>query len=61
MLDKEELDAVYVGTTERARARVRCMRVQSRVHDVYAEKPFTLSDRRGQVLVRAARRAPSAR
>ncbi len=54
MLDKEKLDAVYVGTTTHARALCCVHAVQSGA-DVYAEKPFTLTIEEGQVLVRAAR------
>ncbi len=54
MLDKEKLDAVYVGTTTHARALCCIHAVQAGV-DVYAEKPLTLTIEEGQVLVRIAR------
>ena len=55
MLDKEKLDAVYVGTTTHARALCSIHAVQAGA-DVYAEKPLTLTIEEGQVLVKAARK-----
>jgi predicted dehydrogenase len=55
MLEREKLDAVFVGTTTHARALCCIHAVQANV-DVYAEKPLTLTIEEGQVLVRAARK-----
>ena len=55
MLEKEKLDAVYVGTTTHARVLCCIHAIQSGL-DVYAEKPLTLTIEEGQVLVKAARR-----
>lgn len=42
MLDKEKLDAVYVGTTTHARA-LCCIHAVQAGLDAYAEKPLTLT------------------
>jgi predicted dehydrogenase len=55
MLDKEQLDAVFVTTTTHARALCCVHAVQAGV-DVYAEKPLTLTIEEGQVLVQATRK-----
>ena len=55
MLDKEKLDAVYVGTTTHARA-LCCIHAVQAGLDAYAEKPLTLTIEEGQVLVKATRK-----
>lgn len=55
MLDKEELDAVFVTTTTHARALICVHAVQAGL-DVYAEKPLTLTIEEGQALVKATRK-----
>ncbi len=55
MLDKEKLDAVFVGTTTHARA-LCCIHAVQAGLDVYAEKALTLTIEEGQVLVKAVRK-----
>ncbi len=55
MLDKEELDAVFVETTTHARVLI-CIHALQAGLDVYAEKPLTLTVAEGRALVRAVRR-----
>jgi predicted dehydrogenase len=54
MLEKEELDGVFIETTTHARALVCIHALQAGV-DVYAEKPLTLTVEEGQVLTRVVR------
>jgi len=55
MLEKENLDAVVVATTDHARV-LPCIHACEAGLDVYAEKPLTLTIREGRVLVNAVRR-----
>jgi len=55
MLEKENLDAVVVATTDHARV-LACIHACEAGLDIYAEKPLTLTIREGRVLVNAVRR-----
>ncbi len=55
MLDRQDVDAVVVSTTEHARA-LACVRACRAGKDVYAEKPLCLTVREGRAIVNAARR-----
>jgi predicted dehydrogenase len=55
MLEKEKLDGVFVTTPTHVRARPTLIAVAAGI-DVYAEKPFALTVREGQVLVKAVRK-----
>ena len=55
MLDKEQLDAVIVGTPDHART-LPCMFAVQAGLDVYAEKPLTAYIQEGRVLVDAVRK-----
>lgn len=55
MFDKENLDAVVIGTPDHARV-YPCLHACQAGLDVYAEKPLTLTVREGRVLVEAARK-----
>lgn len=55
MLDKEQLDAVIVGTPDHART-LPCIRAVQAGLDVYAEKPLTVYVQEGRALVDAVRK-----
>jgi predicted dehydrogenase len=55
MLDKEQLDAVIVGTPEHTRV-LPCIHAVQKGLDVYAEKPLTAYVKEGRVLVDAVRK-----
>lgn len=55
MIDKENLDAVIVGTPDHGRV-LPCIHACQAGLDVYAEKPLTLTISEGRVLVNAARK-----
>jgi predicted dehydrogenase len=55
MLDKEKLDAVFVGTTTHARV-LCCIHAAQAGLDIYAEKPLTLTIAEGRALVKAVRK-----
>mgnify|MGYP001052313109 CR=1 FL=1 len=55
MIDKEKLDAVFVGTTTHARV-LCCIHAAQAGLGIYAEKPLTLTIAEGRTLVTAARR-----
>lgn len=55
MFEKENLDAVIVGTPDHARV-LPCIHACQAGLDVYAEKPLTLTIAEGRVLVNAARK-----
>jgi len=55
MLEKENLDAVVVATTDHARV-LHCIHACQAGLDIYAEKPLTLTIREGRVLVDAVRK-----
>lgn len=54
MLEKQNLDAVFIETTTHARVRI-AMQAMIAGLDVYAEKPLTLTVAEGQALVKCAR------
>ena len=55
MLEKEQLDGVFVATTTHARVLI-CLHAMQAGLDVYAEKPLTLTIEEGQYLIRAERK-----
>lgn len=55
MFDREQLDAVIVGTPDHART-LPCIRAVQAELDVYAEKPLTAYIQEGRVLVDAVRK-----
>jgi len=55
LLDRKDIDAVIVGTTDHGRV-LPCVHACQAGKDIYAEKPLTLTIREGQVLVRAVRK-----
>ena len=55
MFDKEQLDAVIIGTPDHSRSLV-CIRACQAELDVYAEKPLTAYIEEGRHIVNAARR-----
>ncbi|MCL4201620.1 MAG: Gfo/Idh/MocA family oxidoreductase [Pirellulaceae bacterium] len=55
MLDKEKLDAVFVGTTTHARV-LCCIHAAQAGLGIYAEKPLTLTIAEGRALVTAVRK-----
>jgi predicted dehydrogenase len=55
MIDKENLDAVVVGTPDHARV-LPCIHACQAGLDVYAEKPLTLTIKEGRTLVQFARK-----
>jgi predicted dehydrogenase len=55
MLDRENLDAVVVATTDQNRVLASVLACQAGL-DVYAEKPLTLTIAEGQTLVKAVRK-----
>ena len=55
MIDREQLDAVIVGTPDHART-LPCIRAVQAGLDVYAEKPLTAYIQEGRVLVDAVRK-----
>ena len=54
ILDRKDIDAVVVPTTDHARALI-CIRACQAGKDVYAEKPLTLTIAEGRAIVNAAR------
>ncbi len=55
MLDRQDIDAVIVGTPDHVRALICIHACQAQKH-IYAEKPLTLYIREGRVLVQAVRK-----
>ena len=55
ILDRKDIDAVIVDTTDHGRV-LPCIRACQAGKDVYAEKPLTITIREGRALVEAARK-----
>lgn len=55
LLDRDDIDAVIVGTPDHVRALI-CIHACQAKKDIYAEKPLTLYIREGRVLVQAVRK-----
>jgi predicted dehydrogenase len=55
LLERKDIDAVIVGTTDHARV-LACIHACQAGKDIYAEKPLTLTIGEGKALVRAVRK-----